>query len=244
MSVKRVILHKVNSIHTVRYWAMKKENSKLDWNILRNFKAVFLVYLLVLILSMIAYASTVKLPSLSDTLLASSQTPWGVITSIFTHLESQHLIVNMVAFLVFLILFAIINILFAQEERMRRERFLLLNIFVSAILSNLLWIILVPNVNATGASGLVYASEGVILGFALLNSLKLKDIQKCRLEKRKLVLAIHIFNVIVFLGVFLQIVLAPRVFLNIGPGVNVFVHGIAFYISFVSTLVTQWHKRT
>jgi len=130
---------------------MEKEKSKLDWNILRNFRAVFWVYLLVLIISMIAYASTARSSSLNDILLASSQTPWGVITSIFIHLESQHLIANMVALLVFLILFAIINIFLPKEERIRRERFLLLNIFMSAILSNLLWIILLPNVNATGA---------------------------------------------------------------------------------------------
>lgn len=223
---------------------MRKENSKLDWNILRSFKAGFLAYLLVLTLSIMAYASIAIFPSLSDTLLASSQTPWGVITSIFIHLESQHLIANMVAFLVFLVLFVVINIFLPQEEKMRRERFLLLNIFVSAILSNLMWIILLPNVNATGASGLVYASEGVMLGFALLNSLKLKDIRKCCPEKGKLVLGIRIFNVIVFLSVFLQIVLAPIAFLNVSPRVNIFVHGIAFYISFVSTSATQWFKRT
>jgi len=47
----------------------------------------------------------------------------------------------------------------------------------------------------------------------------------------------------VFLGVFLQIVLAPGVFLNVGPEVNIFVHGLAFYISFISTLAIQWYKR-
>ncbi|RLI44490.1 hypothetical protein DRO69_07285 [Candidatus Bathyarchaeota archaeon] len=220
----------------VRILAISKEKSKLDWNIIHDFKAAFLVYLLVLIPSVIAYASTDIFPSLSDALLASSQTPWGVITSIFIHVESQHLIVNMVAFLAFLVLFAVLNIFLHQKERIRREYFLLLNIFVSAILSNLLWIILLPNVNTTGASGLVYASIGVMLGFALLNSLKLKDIRKHCLDKRKMVLGIHILNVIVFLVIFLQIVLVPGVFLNIGPGVNSFVHSVSFDISFVSTL--------
>jgi len=216
---------------------MKEENSYSFRKGIPKFKTVFLTFLVVLILSVTIYGVSLINPWLSDIFVASSRTPWGIITSLFTHLELQHLTSNLTALFVYFVIFVTSNILLSMEEIERRVRFFLLTIFIMAIMSNLVWIILRPDTNTTGASGLVFASEGVVTGFALLNSLRLIDIGKYDSKRQKLLLAIYIYNLAIFLFLFLQIVLAPSLFLNVAPGVNAFVHGIAFYISFLAVML-------
>ena len=216
---------------------LRKEKSTSLWKAMRRFKPVLLTFLFASISSAIIYIASLLFPWSNDILVASPRTPWGIVTSLFTHLEVQHLAVNMVGLLAFLLLFVTSNISLSEQETSRRIFFLLLVIFLAATLSNLFWIILMPNVNATGSSGLVFASEGVVIGFALLNSLKLKDIAKCSLEKKKSLLAFYAYNATIFIIFFSQIIFAPELFLGVPPRVNVFVHGIAFYISFSLTVL-------
>jgi len=216
---------------------LRKEKSTSLLRGMPRFKPVLLTFLFVLISSAITYIASLMFPWLNDILVASPRTPWGIVTSLFTHLGVEHLAVNMVGLLAFLLLFVTSNISLSKEEIRRRIFFLLPVIFLIATLSNLFWTILVPNVNATGSSGLVFASEGVMMGFALLNTLKLKDIAECSLEKEKSLLAFYAYNATIFIGFFLQIVFAPELFLGVAPKVNVFVHGIAFYISFSLTVL-------
>ena len=214
-----------------------KERSAMPWKVMRRFHTLLLTFLFVSISSAITYIASLMFPWLNDILVASPRTPWGIVTSLFIHLEVQHLAVNMVGLLAFLLLFVTSNISLLKEEIRRRIFFLLIVVFLAATISNLFWIILIPHVNTTGSSGLVFASEGVTMGFALLNSLKLRDIAKCNLEKKKSLLAICAYNATVFIVFFLQIILAPELFLGVAPRVNVFVHGIAFYISFSLTVL-------
>lgn len=216
---------------------LKKEKSRLIWKALLRFKIVYLTFPLVSIPSVLIYTASLMFPWLNDILVASPRTPWGIITSIFTHLEAQHLVLNMAGLLAFLLLFATSNILLSEEEIRRRILFLLSVMFVIATLSNLFWVILIPNVNVTGASGLVFASEGVVIGFALLNSLRLKDIAEHSVKEKEFLLAICAYNATIFVGFFLQILFAPELFLGVAPGVNVYIHGIAFYISFLLTVL-------
>ena len=98
-----------------------------------------------------------------------------------------------------------------------------------AIFSNAFWVWLIPNIGTAGASGIVFALQGSVLGFALLNSLCLRNIRKEQNRKRRIQLAgFYSFNLVVFVAFFLQIVLAPTIFLNVATAVNVVIHGIAF----------------
>lgn len=202
-----------------------------------KFKAVFLAFLVVLILSVAIYGLSLVNPLIIDIFVASPRTPWGVVTSLFTHLEIQHLTLNLTALFGYFAIFITSNIFLSSEEIERRIRFFLLTIFIMSITSNLTWIILRPDINTTGASGLVFASEGAITAFALINSFRLIDIRKHDLKGQKLLLAIYLYNFALFVFLFLYIILAPPLFLNVAPGVNAFVHGIAFYTSLVAIIL-------
>jgi len=205
---------------------------------LRRFKAVFLTFLVVLILSVTIYGVSLINPRLNDILVASPRTPWGIVTSLFTHLGIQHLTLNMAALFGYFAIFITSNIFLSSEESKRRVRFFILIIFVMAIISNLAWIILRPDINTTGASGLAFASEGAVTAFALINSFRLVDIGKYDLKRQKSLLAIYLYNLAFFVFLFLYIILAPPLFLSVAPGVNAFVHGIAFYTSLVAVILS------
>ncbi len=80
--------------------------------------------------------------------------------------------------------------------------------------------------------------DGVMVGLALLNSLNLKDADEPDLKSGKSPPAMYILtNFIVFAIFFFLIVFRPKLFLNVSPRVNVFVHGTAFYISFLLTVL-------
>jgi hypothetical protein len=97
-----------------------------------------------------------------------------------------------------------------------------------------------PQVSATGSSGMVFASEGVLIGFCLLNSFGLLNLSKCNRKDRRTLLTTCLPNLLVFLVIFFQIVLTPDLFLNVAPRVNSFVHGIAFLTSFLFT--SFWYQ--
>jgi len=217
---------------------MKEENSYSLRKSLPKFKAVFLTFFVVLILSIIIYGASLTNPALSDIFVASPRTSWGIVTSIFTHLGIQHLTLNLTALFGYFAIFVTSNIFLPNKESERRVRFFLLTIFIMSIISNLVWMFLMPNINTTGASGLVFASEGAVMGFALLNSFRLIDIGNYRSKRQKWLLAIYIYNLAVFVFLFLYIILAPSLFLSVAPGVNVFVHGIAFYMNFVAVILS------
>jgi len=204
---------------------------------MHRFKAIFLTFMIVLVLSVTIYGASLIDPRLSGIFVASPRTPWGIVTSVFTHSELQHLGFNLTALFVYFMIFITSNIFLPNEESERRVRFFLLTIFLMAITSNLAWIILRPDINTTGASGLVFASEGAVTGFTLLNSFRLIDVGKQDSKRRKLLLIVYLYNLALFVFLFLQIVLAPSLFLNVAPGINAFVHGIAFYINFVAVIL-------
>jgi membrane associated rhomboid family serine protease len=54
---------------------------------------------------------------------------------------------------------------------------------IIAIFSNVLWIFLIPN-PTIGASGLLYAVEGVLLGFSLFNGLQFLNFSKFKKQTK------------------------------------------------------------
>jgi membrane associated rhomboid family serine protease len=204
-----------------------------------NFEPIFLTFLTVLAVSTVTYIASSLDSDFNYFLVASHRTPWGIVTSLFGHVGVEHLVSNMICLFSFYILFAITNFKLSEKEKSTRIRFVLLVIFSVAVLSNLLWIVLVPNGSGLGSSGIVYAFEGVTFGFALLSSLeffKLMYTSKCQLKSDDTLVKHYLYNLTVFLALFFLIVFKPDMFLSVSPGVNVFVHGIAFCICLLLTV--------
>jgi membrane associated rhomboid family serine protease len=207
---------------------------------LTTFRPVFFTMGVVMTTSILVYINSFIFPSLYNATVASGQTPWGVFTSLFVHTSLDHLALNMVGLWVFSVLFAATNFLLDEREKVERSIFLLAVAFLMAIFSNAFWVWLIPSIGTAGASGIVFALQGSVLGFALLNSLGLRNIRKEQNRKRRIQLAgFYSFNLVVFVTFFLQIVLAPTIFLNVATAVNVVIHGVAFLGALLFTILWQ-----
>src|SRR5207249_2241141 len=174
-------------------------------------------------------------PSLNDLLSSTRETWWGVFTSMFVHSGIEHFANNMGSLFLFLLLFAISNEHFSPQDQRARASFFRWNLFGSAILANVLFLLRF-NVLSRGASGIVFAAEGLILGFAFViafpPSFARGELRKHFLsnENKKRTLR----NLAIFVVLFGWFVISPGQFLFAGPGVNSLVHFYAFYIGFAS----------
>ena len=196
-----------------------------------DFRIIFVVFVLMLLACSSLFVCSLVYPGLNDVLAASGRTPWGIVTSLFVHDGIEHLSFNMISLFVFSLVFASSNSFLSETEKKRRIHFFFIVSFSAAILSNLLWITLIPQIGTIGASGTVYASEGVMMGFCMMNSLNMLDWAKYKTKGKypRLVIA---FNLLVLISLLLQILFSAGTFLNVGAGVNAAVHGLAFLFSF------------
>jgi membrane associated rhomboid family serine protease len=206
--------------------------------LLTQFRLAFLAFLLVSIPSMILLFATSWDPQLQNQLSDSRATWWGAVTSIFVHYDTFHLASNVIALFAFILLFVILQGYLTVGEKHGRSLFLLWSVFFSGILANVFFL-LASSGSAAGASGVVYASEGVVAGFAFFimfpedfNLAKFKEHFLGKANKRR-----GLRGLVVFASFFLEATLFPRFFLAVGPGVNSFVHIWAFEISFTSVVV-------
>jgi membrane associated rhomboid family serine protease len=216
--------------------------TKLLMKIILGFRDIWLAFITVLITSLFVYIASYAYPSLMDIFAVSPQTPWGIVTSIFAHAGIEHLIGNMLLLFLFLLYFVVSNFYIHHEEKRQRISFLLITVFSMAIVSNIATIVLMPKATSIGSSGLVFALEGVLMSFSLINSFETYEWFKQKKINGEISLAIEIVNIWVFTFLFLQIVLTPQSFLNVSPGVNIIVHGLSFLSSFVLVLV-WWAAR-
>ncbi|MGQ9719561.1 MAG: hypothetical protein ACUVWK_06985, partial [Nitrososphaerales archaeon] len=141
---------------------------------------------------------------------------------------------NMMGLLAYSFLFITLSLSLSKEEAGKRVSLFLRVIFLSAIVSNFLWIAIAPQSNVIGSSGLFYASQGVVMGVALLNGLRIIELSK--LNKREK--GWSVINLVIFGVIFIQILVQPQVFLNVGPGVASNVHAFSFYGALL--LFTFW----
>ena len=218
-----------------------KAKHQLLWNLITSFKPLFLAFISILVICTIVYVASSLYPTLNDVLKASLRTPWGIFTSIFVHSGFEHYSTNMIELLVYFWIFFITNIFLSKEETEKRVSIFLKVIFLIAVTSNLLWIISMWMVFASqssvlGASGLVYASQGVVTGFAILNSLKLIELPRKDKKDRMEFLFFCLSN-LVFVVISIQVLVQSQVFLNVGAGVNVIVHGVSFFGAFFSVFL-------
>lgn len=202
------------------------------------FRRVFLIYIMVLLISGLVYAVFLVYPNLNSMLEDSRSTPWGIVTSIFAHSSLGHITLNMSVLLVFVFLFAFCNCTFPSQDKRKIESFFLVSSFGSAIIANVLWLF-VTNNPSVGASGLVYATEGNLLGFSLFNGLQFLYFYKLKVQKPTTVFIV-IMNLLVFALFAYQIFLNPAIFLSIGQGVNIIAHGVSFLLCFFISIL--WYR--
>ena len=208
---------------------------------IKCFKPCFLLFFVVLLLSVIFYFLGEMFPNVKQLLAASSNSPWGIITSIFIHENSSHLTNNMQTLAIFTLIFVFSNISYDEKEVRKRTVFFITVAVFAAVFSNVLWVIIRPNTLALGASGLVYATIGATFGFSTSNFIHLsfnlpvtKKTWKQLSKKDKAgFLFLYLVNLLAFLYIlFFALFFTPH-FLSEGPKVNVFVHGVSFYTSFL-----------
>jgi membrane associated rhomboid family serine protease len=220
---------------------MKENNSKLGTiirvfeRIVCDFRRVFFACALVIVSSIAIFVSFSVYPKINSFLAASRATPWGVVTSIFVHSSLTHLAYNMIGLFTYTLLFAVCNISFTSENKRKIEPFFLVCVFGSAIVANIFWICLTSK-QSLGASGIVYAVQGVLLGFSLINGLSILDWKRFKIQK-KFTQFMVLINIIVIFLLLSEILLSPLMFLSFAVGVNILVHGISFYLSLVITVV-------
>jgi membrane associated rhomboid family serine protease len=194
------------------------------------FKKLFLAYGIVLSISGLVYAVFSVYSNINSVLEDSRSTPWGIVTSIFAHSSLDHITLNMSVLFVFVFLFAFCNCTFPSQDKRKIEAFFLVSSFGSAIIANALWLF-VRNNPSVGASGLVYATEGNLLGFSLANGWQLFYFSKLKAQKPSIVLIV-IMNLLVFVLFSYRIFLEPSIFLSVGQGVNIIAHGVSFLLCF------------
>jgi membrane associated rhomboid family serine protease len=199
-----------------------------------DFKRIFLIYISVLLTSGIVYAVSQVYPNINSMLSASRSTPWGIITSIFAHSDLSHLAFNMGSLFLLMLLFTFCNSTFHFNSKKRIEMFFLVSIFMFAIISNILWIVFRPD-SSIGASGLVYAVEGILVGFSFANGIQVCNFSKFKNQRIPTALIV-LTNIAVFAVLFAQILLNPNIFLSVGQGINLIAHGVSFLLGLFASV--------
>ena len=207
-----------------------------------QFRILFLAFLVILSLSSVVHILSQSFPFMLELLATSPQTPWGVVTSIFSHLNDGHLLANMAGLLSAFAFFFMSNVFLSKEERNHRIRFILVVSFSSAILCNVLFVVITPQYSSTGASGLVYGSEGIVTGLSLLNSFNIFDLRRYDEKRMNPLFFVYLYNAGIFLLFIVGIILNPALFLGVGQNVNVFTHGVSFVLSLILTVFVYARK--
>jgi hypothetical protein len=105
-------------------------------------------------------------PNLDPTLAASSQNIESVFASVFIHKDFTHLIANAILAFALLLTYSISNAISGT----RKDNFVILAIWISAILANLACVKTMPYLSSYGSSGLVSAFLSGVMVVAYLNA--------------------------------------------------------------------------
>jgi membrane associated rhomboid family serine protease len=201
-----------------------------------DFRPVFITFVMIFIVSALFLISSLIYPHFNDLVVASGRTPWGVVTSIFAHLGIEHFTVNMTGIFAYFLVFAVCNSYLSAGEKRQRITFFIIASFSATVIANLLWVILKPQTKSLGASGLFYACEGIVMMLALFNGLNLFNLKTFQTRNKFSKIMIEC-NLLVGMVLILEILVSPSAFLNVEPGVNAGVHGLAFLLGVVFTAV-------
>jgi membrane associated rhomboid family serine protease len=180
-------------------------------------------------------------PEILEALWLSARTPWGIITAAFLHKEAAHLLQNLLGFLAAVISFALSNLVQDRKGKERYSRIFLLA-FPSGFLANAaeLFVRWMSNSagSAYGASGVVYSAIGICMASAVINAcpLLVRHVISFRDPGSKKMtvpeILITALNLALIAFALYLILSARESFLNVSPGVDVFVHTAGFLIGF------------
>ncbi len=199
-----------------------------------GFMMVSIVFLVILSLSVILYIADMESRlsgrpnEFRDLLCASWQTPWGIVTSFFVHANEPHLTRNMIALLIFLVLFVTLNVFYTKKEMKRRILFSSIIIFIIPIISNLISIIVYPKVIIIGSSGIVYSLEGLCFTLSIINFMGLKHKTRQLTNETSVVLAASLINIIVCTMFIYNLIFFPELFLGSRNSIVIGVHALSF----------------
>jgi hypothetical protein len=215
-------------------WDPGKSIADVRW--LRGFLPIGFVAILFYIptLALLPYVQSNSFATICSVarLCASDSSPWGAVTglSIFDGVD------NLITFALCAMIFVEINLGESPAERSRRSRFFLLVGFGIGVFANLAWMLVTSGGGYTyGKSSIVYAFIGTIFAAVCVKGLPRGNLRK-KLACRK--------NIFYLITSTLSAILAALFFISPlkslmfeGPGLNPFVHEVAFVMSFTLTLV-------
>jgi membrane associated rhomboid family serine protease len=127
----------------------------------------------------------------------SPSTPYGVFTAIFVHERLGHFLENMAGLATFLFAFAMVEAetsFFGQlREPKRGTLFPLSVLLISALVANVVVVLLKPDASPFGASGVVFATTGAVCGLALYGAFHYAATRRLGPAVINLVLAVVFF---------------------------------------------------
>lgn len=220
---------------------------------LAGFQGVGTAFTVFALVNVIVYLMISLYPSLLDFLYLSADHPWGILTSAFTHIDLAHLVNNLEGFTFAVLLFLPVVSVYQVRIRRRWSRVFLWLVFLSGICANAIeypLLIIGPDFNSWGASGVVYGALGVLLAASLLSlPAHIHALAKGRRARRRIkwrpfrydrysrasFSALMCFSIILS---FLYLIITDAAgFLSAGPGVDVLAHGLGFLLGFLPAMV-------
>jgi membrane associated rhomboid family serine protease len=214
----------------------------------RNLGQAFIVFSL---LNLAIFTLISLHPPLLRDLWLSDDRPWGILTSVFTHADPDHIVSNLLGFVLASGLFAVVSAVNSVEGRRRWSRVFLWLVFLSGFVANVIqypWLLWHPDFNSWGASGIVYGAFGVLLAASLRSvpahlhviarehrrwTGKRRRRRLFKFDRGSLATLPGLVCLAVVTSFLLSIFTNPGEFLGVGPGVNVLAHGLGFLIGFL-----------
>ena len=234
-----------SNFHTVRRRLSRR---------LAGFRPVGLAFTLFALANIIIYLLIFLHPPLLEGLLLSADRPWGILTSAFTHADLGHLVNNLEGFVLAIGLFVVVSAVNPVRVRQRWSRTFLWLVFVAGFAANAVeypLLLIGPNFNSWGASGVVYGAFGVLLAASLRNLPahvraisqehrrwvdKRRKWGMFKFDRRSLAILPALVCIAVATTFLLLIFTNTSGFLSAGPGVDVWAHGGGFLFGFLGAM--------
>ncbi|MGP6240148.1 hypothetical protein ACNF40_07035 [Cuniculiplasma sp. SKW4] len=171
----------------------------------------------------------------SNYLYLSQTRLWSVLTYMFVYDGSG----NIEVFIMLLAFYLIASYRFAGAWKLKMSKFLTGSMFFIAIISGIYWIIMFPQSQGYGQSGVIYALYGMIFMICLLNPIlyfldaSLSSKQKKHLKENNLILATTLISLSVFLWIIIQLIISKTNFFNEYTGIGYQLHIVSFLLGII-----------
>jgi len=208
---------------------------------LAGFRLLGLASALFVLVNLAVFALLSLRPGLLEGIWLSADRPWGIVTSIFTHVDAPHLIGNLGFFLLYCLLFTGVGWNDNQKSRRDSSRIFLAVALAAGVITNVVEFLAywypsgVTGPGSWGASGVVYASGGALLAFSLHSIPSVvRRIQRARRSEKRVGqwrLFVTVLPVIVIIWMFVCIQS------GFGPGLAGVAHGLGFLLGFSMGMV-------